>query len=97
MLRAAPRGGLSRSGLALLWLRVDASRGARARHPPRAPRTTATLPRCALQFGAGWWVLIDGYGWGSSTSGCLDNKDGVNTTKGYGWIPLFGATLVFLM
>lgn len=54
-------------------------------------------PRRWLQFGAGWWVLIDGYGWGASDSGCPDSKNGVNETKGYAWIPLFGATLVFVM
>lgn len=62
--------------------------------------TTAPASQCTftmLQFSAGWWVLIDGYGWGASQNGCVGNKDMVNATQGYAWLPLLGATLVFVM
>lgn len=42
-------------------------------------------------------MLIDGYGWGSSSSGCVGPRDSVTETQGYAWIPLLGATIVFLM
>lgn len=44
-----------------------------------------------ILFGAGWWVFIDGY------ASCGGLCSATASTQGYAWIPLFGATLVFLM
>lgn len=42
-------------------------------------------------FSAGWWIFIDGY------SSCGNECDMTNSTAGYAWLPLVGATLVFVM
>lgn len=44
-------------------------------------------------FAAGWWVFIDGFNMGQQVL-----KDAATTaSSGFAWLPLFGATLVFLM
>lgn len=44
-------------------------------------------------FAAGWWIFIDGFNMGSQV---LKDSASVNA-QGYAWLPLFGATMVFLM
>jgi hypothetical protein len=69
----------------------------RAGAPILPSPSSSTSPRCR-QFGAGWWVFIDGYAW------CIPSDKGgsaqcaqAKATQGYAWIPLFGATVSFVM
>jgi len=43
--------------------------------------------------GAGWWVLVDGYGVGSGFLGDEASKGSAS----YAWLPLLGAVIAFLM
>lgn len=54
---------------------------------------TAVASLVHLQFGAGWWVFIDGYGIGVNVA----NDAAASATAGYSWLPLFGATLAYIM
>lgn len=46
-----------------------------------------------LLFGAAWWVFIDGFSMGVNVL----NDATSNKAAGYAWLPLFGASLVYLM
>jgi hypothetical protein len=60
--------------------------------PPRR-YLSLTPPLPLLQFGAGWWCFIDGFGVGVTLVGDQAAKD----ASGYAWLPLFSATLAYLM
>ena len=60
--------------------------------PPRR-HLSLTPPLLLLQFGAGWWCFIDGFGVGVTLVGDQEAKD----ASGYAWLPLFSATLAYLM
>ncbi len=59
-------------------------------HRAQPPRLLSLLPP---QFGAGWWVLIDGFGMGVNV---LQN-DAAKAASGYAWLPLFAATIGYVM
>lgn len=42
-------------------------------------------------YGAAWWIFIDGY------ATCTGDCGPTDETKGYAWLPLFGATISFFM
>jgi uncharacterized membrane protein len=44
-------------------------------------------------FGAGWWAFFDGIGYGVAFA----NDDASRAAQGYAWLPLFGATIAFVM
>ena len=44
--------------------------------------------------GIGWWILIGGFAWGTTV--CADTGPS-NSAVGYAWLPLFGATVFYLM
>lgn len=47
-----------------------------------------------MLFGVGWWMFIDGFA-SCGTSG--DDCGATSSTSGYAWLPLVGATIVFVM
>ena len=93
-------------GDAVSYCRHQASPAASWSRPPeRTPRPPLSLQDDSkrfslvsilggLLFAAGWWILIDGYSWGQNVCG---GSPGVSATQGYAWLPLFGATIVFVM
>jgi Uncharacterised protein family (UPF0220) len=43
-------------------------------------------------FGAGWWIFIDGYSYGNYIGDATTSQ-----TAAYAWVPLFGATIAYVM
>jgi membrane-associated phospholipid phosphatase len=69
------------------------SRGGALTPQPAVPPTNPSPQPNPPQFGAGWWVFIDGFAMGSSH---LSDAASMGAS-GYAWLPLFAATLMFIM